>query len=462
MTRTTQTIALLGLGLASCTLSTKFWEFDDKAPVRSSGAPSSFRGDDFGTVMAPVSLPATLPSVGEGFVGDYLAVAGTAPSELIILRFSDGEDLEDGRLFLRYPYEFDDAFDDSGFGASLAAAPCCPGPTTAFGCIAVGVPGAGRIDIVDVAGAGASYTVSAVDSAGTTLDFIIPDPDQPYAGLVVGGEGGAAFAPGDGTGGEYLLEVPPAIGQPAAVESVSSGDLDAGTMPYLAVGSDGRVDIFRFDTVSDGYLFDECIEDPSGGFGTVLATADADGDGLEDLLIGARADTPGRYASVMVLSGDRFSGPPGPPPSSCVQASSINAADGLLGILGCADLPSRDIVCGADPAFGASIAVGDLDATPPAEIIVGAPRAEVEGKSEAGTALIFSLDPANPMGAQLLSGLRIASPSAEDHLGDPLAVLSIAGRDEVFAGMPDEGRVLLFYCSGAGEDTHPPGNRFCR
>jgi hypothetical protein len=301
-----------------------------------------------------------------------------------------------------------------------------------------------------------------VDSAGTTLDFIIPDPAQPYAGLVVGGEGGAAFVPGDGSLGEYLLEVPPAIGQPAVVESVSSGALGTGAMPYLAVGSDGRVDIFRFDTTSDGYLLDECIEDASAGFGTVLATADADGDGLEDLLIGAKADAPGRYASVMVLSGERFAGPAGPAPSSCVQASSINAAAGLLGLLVCADLPSRDIVCGADPAFGASIAVGDLDAAPPAEIIVGAPGAEVEGKSEAGTALIFALDPANPMSPTLLSGLRIASPSAEDHLGNPVAVLDIAGRDEVFAGMPDEGRVLLFYCSGAGDDTHPPGNRFCR
>ena len=462
MTRTTHRMVLLGLALASCTLSTKFWEFNDDAPVRTAGTPSSFRGDDFGTVVAPLSLAPGLTGIPEEFEGDYLAVAGTAPSELIVLRFSDGEDLVDGSLFSRYPYEFDDAFDDSGFGSSLAAAPCCPGPTTAFGCIAVGVPGAGRIDIFDIAGATASYPVSAVASAGTALDFIIPDPDQPCAGLVVGGEGGAAFEPGDGTGGEYLLEVPPAIGQPAAVESVSSGALAAGAMPYLAVGSDGRVDIFRFDTVSNGYLFDECIEGASGGFGTVLATADADGDGLEDLLIGAKADAPGRYASVMVLSGDRFSGPPGPPPSSCVQASSVNAAGGLLGILGCADVPSRDIVCGADPAFGASIAVGDLDDTPPAEIIVGAPRAEVDGRSEAGTALIFALDPSDPGGAQLLSGLRIASPSKEDHLGDPVAVLSIAGRDEVFAGMPDHGRVLLFYCSGAGDDTCPPGNRFCR
>jgi len=462
MTRTTQTIALLGLGLASCTLSTKFWEYDDNAPVRSAGAPSSFRGDDFGTVMAPVSLATGLPGLPEEFEGDYLAVAGTAPSELIVLRFSDGEDIVDGSIFLRYPYEFDDTFEPSGFAASIAAAPRCWGPAASFGCIAVGVPGEGRIDIVDIEGETDPAFVSTVGSPGTALDFVVPDPAQPPAGLVVGGEGGAAFAPGDGTGGEYLLEVPPAIGQPAAVESVSSGALDAGAMPFLAVGSDGRVDIFRFDTVSDGYLFDECIEDPSGGFGTVLATVDADGDGLEDLLIGARADAPGRYASVMVLSGERFSGPPGPPPSSCVQASSINAAGGLLGILGCADLPSRDIVCGTDPAFGASIAVGDLDATPPAEIIVGAPRAEVEGKSEAGTAFIFALDPANPMGAQPLSGLRIASPSAEDHLGDPVAVLSIAGRDEVFAGMPDKSRVLLFYCSGAGDDTHPPGNRFCR
>jgi hypothetical protein len=297
---------------------------------------------------------------------------------------------------------------------------------------------------------------------GLYVDSLITVPEMPVSGFITGGTLGAVVASAD-MFSTQLLDIPAAVPAPTEVTAVSSASLGEASMPYLAMGSMGRVYVFLHDASLPGYVFQECIEDSAAGFGSSLATEDADGDGLEDLILSSRPDVAGRYDAVAVISGARYDRPAGPAPSSCIGLAAMAPADHLLGVLRCLDFEQRHVACGADPLFGASVAVGNVDGEGMPEIIVGAPGAAVEGKEEAGSALIFSLESRDGTGSfPPLSALRVADPKAMSSLGASAAVLNIDGRDEIVLGMPGSSRFYVFYCSGVGSDTSPAGDELCR
>lgn len=458
-------LCLVGLAATApgCTFQTRFWEFKEDAPLLSVSAPPSFMGDGFGRLLVPMSLHAGVGDVSQDLDGDYLAVAGAPPSELVVFRFAHEHDLEKGNLYYRTPLDFTDAFFTSEFAASAAPVPLWESTRgTCSGCFVVGTPGVDGIEIFDMEGFRDETTFGLVDSPGLFVDSMITDPDLPVRGFVVGGSDGALVVSVD-LGSYERLDIPAAVPAPAEVTAVSSASTGDASMPYLVMGSMGRVYIFLHDAALPGYVLQECIEDGAPGFGSGLATEDADGDGLEDLIITSRADVPGRYDAVALISGVRYSRPVGPAPSSCIGLAGLTPADHLLGVLDCSDFDQRDVACGADPLFGASVAVGNVDAAGLPEIIVGAPGAVVDGKEEAGSALIFSLESSDAPGSfPPLSALRVAEPKARGRLGASAAVLSVDGRDEIILGMPGSSRIYVFYCSGAGTDASPPGNELCR
>lgn len=439
---------------ASCTFKTKFWEFKDDAPLRSISNPPAYVGDNFGSIFAPLSLHSDTTGAPEEFDGDYLAVAGSPASEIAILRFASGGDLEDGDTFYRYPFDFDDNFPDTDFAASIAPAPVWQlGAETYFGCFVIGVPGSERIEIIDIDGFHFTHPVSLIDSAGMSVDAVVRLPDQPVDGFIVGGSSGAVFVPADISSEGHVLEVPPPLVAPPSVTSVTSGSLGGGIAPYLAFGSDGAIYVFLWNDASAGYHLEECVEHFAPGFGSTIVSEDVDGDGLDDLLISGTTAASNRFKDVAVIPGLRYNHPPTSVPTVCTGLESLT----LLAEFSCSDIEEKEITCGDNPLFGSSITAGDLDGDGFPEIIIGAPNAAVAGKSGAGTAFIFNAGSPEP-----ISALRVAHPGENDHLGVSVAVLNIAGRDEVFTGMPEDDRVLLFYCSGAGDDTSPPGDKFCR
>jgi hypothetical protein len=447
-----------GLAHAACTFSTKFWEYRDNAPVRSVQKPPGFTGREFGTLMAPVPVRTAGTELDPGFDGDYLAVAGSSPSEVILLRFSKSDDLVDGELFARVPAPVPADFFDSGFAASIAGAPLWQdGTHLRPGCTIVGVPGRSRIEIFDIGGTSHPHPIPSLAGAGSFVDAVVRDSGAPVDGFVVGGSSGAVFVPASMATEGQPLEVTPPVTPPAAISGVASGSVGAGHEPWLAVGSDGRVFVFLYSPAASRYELEECIESGDPGFGTVVAAGDADGDGVEDLIISSRADIAGRYDRVAVISGARFDGNFTSSPSTCTDPGSMDMEPDLVVELSCTDVEDRDVACGDGSMFGSAVAVGNLDADGPPEIIVGAPGAGVDGTPGAGAALVFQASSAGPV-----SALRTSAAQEDQHLASSVAVLSIAGRDEVFVGMPTGEKVLLYYCSGAGTDTSPPGDNFCR
>jgi hypothetical protein len=462
---TAAALCLLALAAASaaCTFKTRFWELREDAPLRSVPAPAGYMGDGFGRLLVPMSLHAGVGDIPPHLDGDYLAVAGYAPSELAVFRFAQDQDLENANLYYRYPLDFNDEFFASDFAASVAPLPLWESVRgTCSGCFVIGTPGLSGMEIIDMEGFRDQATFALLDSAGLFVDGLVALPDEPVRGFAVGGIDGALVASAD-LASTQPLEIPAGIDPPAEVTALSSASFGTASMPYLAMGSMGRAYVFLYDDALPGYVLQECIEDSTPGFGSSLATEDADGDGVEDLILTSRADVAGRYDAVAVISGRRYDRPAGPVPSSCIELPLLTPADHLLGVMRCSDFEPREVTCGADPLFGAGLAVGNLDASGMPEIIVGAPGAVVEGKEEAGSALIFSLDSRDGPGSLIpLAALRIAEPDHMDHLGASAAVLNIDGRDEIIVGMPGSSRFYVFYCSGAGSDTSPPGDDLCR
>lgn len=458
-------LCLTGLAATApgCTFQTRFWEFKEDAPLLSVSAPPSFMGEDFGRLLVPMSLHAGVGGISRDLDGDYLAVAGVAPSEFVVFRFAHDHDLEKGNLYYRTPLEFPGEFFTSEFAASAAPVPLWQSTRgTCSGCFVVGAPGGDRIEIFDMEGFRDETTFALVDSPGLFVDSMITDPDLPVSGFVVGGSDGVLVVSVDLSSFERL-DVPITVPAPSEVTAVSSGSIGDASMPYLAVGSMGRVYVFLHDAALPGYILQECIEDGAPGFGSSLVTEDADGDGLEDLILMSRPEVPGRYDAVALVSGARYSRPVGPAPSSCTGLAGLTPAENLLGVLDCSDFEQRDVACGPAPLFGASVAVGNIDGEGMPEIIVGTPGAVVAGKEEAGSALIFSLGSSDGTGSfPPLSALRVADPKAGGRLGASAAVLNVDGRDEIILGMPGSSRFYVFYCSGAGSDDSPPGDELCR
>ncbi|MDB4975010.1 MAG: integrin-like protein [Myxococcaceae bacterium] len=241
---------------------------------------------------------------------------------------------------------------------------------------------------------------------------------------------------------------------------VGSVDPRGGVLVAISQPSRQRVLVAVYDASLPGFAIDKfrlraCIASPDAslrGFGERMVLGDVTGDGEPELFIGSDPVTgsePGRQALYM-YRGDGL-------PDA--------AADGLpCPSWGEAALPvecrdSAGFSC-AGSAFGASLAVGDVDADQTGDLIVGAPHTKVGEAAEAGAVwLMPGIRASAGTGGLDFARTAVLSAGAHEraHLGAAVAALRTAARDEPVASAPGQGDIYVFMCSpletGYGRDS---------
>ncbi len=152
------------------------------------------------------------------------------------------------------------------------------------------------------------------------------------------------------------------------------------------------------------------IDTPNGGpgFGASLATADFDGDGLQDLAVGAPPDR------VFIYLGPLTGG-----------------------------LPDAELAMDRTTNFGARVAAVNLDGGGTSQLLVSAITAPVGGTTSAGQALLYRLSGSKSVGltTQLLGQVQDSSPTGSGYFG--IAATDMPFRDTTCTKGALDTRVLV-------------------
>jgi hypothetical protein len=275
------------------------------------------------------------------------------------------------------------------------------------------------------------WSVAAGDVNGDGTDDIAVGAPGEYVG---GDAWGRAYV-FSGGGGSLLLTVEspnPNVGADFG-NSLAVGDVNGDGKGDITVGAggervggnayQGRAYVFSGADGSLLFTLDSPNPQEGAGFGYSVAVGDVNGDGKDDIAVGAAGE---------IVDGN-----------SQGQAYVFSGADGSL--LFTLNTPNPQGV--AD--FGISVAVGDVNGDGKADIAVGADGAEVSGNADQGRAYVFSgadgsvlftLDSPNPQaGAEFgISG------AVGDVNGDGKGDIAVGAR---WGGSAGQGRIHVF--SGA-------------
>lgn len=101
--------------------------------------------------------------------------------------------------------------------------------------------------------------------------------------------------------------------------------------------------------------------------------------------------------------------------------------------------------------FGRAIAVGNLDDDPQPELVVGAPRSNVEGTTDAGQIYVYDYDPAAGTFAEPLI-YATSSPTASERFGKSIAIVPwSADRNVLVVGA--EGKIFTYFRTSFYDDV---------
>ena len=275
--------------------------------------------------------------------------------------------------------------------------------------IVIGAPFA---DVQDREDAGAAYVLFGPISDGT-IDLEESNPDVVVFGAIEGDNLGFSVLGGDlnGDGVDDLI-----LGAPGVT---------AGADPRT---DQGRVYVFfggedlggEFDLVDEPWDFVATGAEGFSRLGHAIAVGDVNSDGVGDLVLGAP------------FAGRQPGTPPGSGRTHLGEVYAIFGSQDLAGEVN-TTFQEHDFTASGQEEFGefgVDVAAADVNGDGTDDIIVGAQRADIEGRADAGAIYVF-------YGGSNLTGLKeiandeedakILGGAAGDGLGFPLSVADFNG-----------------------------------
>lgn len=234
---------------------------------------------------------------------------------------------------------------------------------------------------------------------------------------------------------------PPAVALDVPTESGASFghrsailDLGVANERLLVVAAPEEGEVWLYRATEDEAVLTGCLG-VRPKFGRALATGDVDDDGVEDLVVSEES-------LVTVFSGSALAQLPQAFGETCSLAALPEGA--IIASFGCG---SRLALSGCNNSgFGASLAVGDVDADGDGEVLVGAPRMVVNGHDKAGAVLVYDAEGSEPH--ELSDVMYLSSAEQDDLLGTSVAAVPQGDKpDVIVAGGPGKSKVAVFFCS---------------
>jgi hypothetical protein len=473
-------VAALALEASACNWKT-FEDLEQEASVRAFEAPGNYRRTGFGAVVTTFH-----GEVGEKRVSRLFASAG-ADSPLVLMRVWDGQKLSSAST-VRCKKKEDC---DKGVGAGGVLIPFetwAPGTAQEHhGCVYT--PGDPNAYVFCETNAGAQPTFDIglpkevkPDASRLVFSGAPLPPEHPLGIALVGiyarsdrtreAAHGALYAQPNLLPGQELPDallrlrlLDPRTGEEFAAAE-DAGDLgfavaaqesaDGELVIAVSQPSHNRVIVATFDprleddpAIEDGKAQLQaklrtraCLKSEAPelvGVGKRLAMGDIDGDGAPEIFVGIDPLDGGNgdEQRVWMYPGSGL-------PAFDPDADACPQWDAKPVQVGCRD-GVRGVAC-LGTGFGAALSVGDVDGDGFGDLIVGAPRADVQGVKEAGVVWVI---PGSEGGLDVerMTNLYAASFEEKGHVGSSVAALRTDGRDEPVAGAPGSETVYLFMCS---------------
>ena len=474
--------ALVLLLLAGC-LPGDFGDFEELAPVRVHGMPGSERKEqDYGSVLATMRMQRGGRDVS------YLAASGGRGSAIVLSRAWEGGGPSEERV-QRCAGATECREGEQDIGGTLIPFPVWGrgGEDERTACVfaPVNFAAEGRASpqgwVVCESHKGPQQFglgLGSLLAEGESLHFSgfgLP-ADHPLGVVLFGAHAQQDKAGGSGRHSGGLYRVPDRYqaeanmlsarairlrdpGAGGEEEGFFTSDPERGDLGHQVVGtvtqegellvalsqpSAGRVIVVAYDDrqpgpVEERFVTRACIRSPEAelrGFGERLAFGDVTGDGKPELFVGSDpllGDEPGRQALYLYAGGGL--------PSQSAAESACPAWEDEPVQVACKD--ANGARC-ADSAFGASIAVGDIDGDGRGELLVGAPQANVDGTSGGAVWII----PGAAGGLDQERAVALVSRTDGGRFGTTVAALpSQAGRAEPVVGAPGLNNVFVYTCT---------------